>query len=312
LFALSPAHASVIAVDDFSYLDGTLYGANGGSGWVSIWTGSGIEVASGWAQGDPVGNPPKYGSRTFDNPGTTGELFVAFDVRTPAAFASDDYFSVWLRAGVNLSNLGLGKWPGMDDFRVGNSGTVGSGITVQPNRVYRLVGAYDLDRSLLTLWIDPDADDFYYPNSDLGHSADASLLHATAFHMNRVDFLTNTAGGFAFDNFIVANTPEGAGLRSARPGDATGDGCVSGADYTNWADNFGAGPGATVAQGDFNLDGFVSGADYTVWADHFGQGCQMATVPEPSSWRWMLLGAALLAGWRAASRPSTPADYRSG
>ena len=56
-------------------------------------------------------------------------------------------------------------------------------------------------------------------------------------------------------------------------GDGNGDGCVTGADYTIWADNFGtlalAGPG----EGDYNGDGAVTGADYTIWADNFAGDC---------------------------------------
>jgi hypothetical protein len=54
------------------------------------------------------------------------------------------------------------------------------------------------------------------------------------------------------------------------PGDANGDGFVSDADYTIWADNYGTQTGATGETGDFNGDGAVTDADYTVWADHYG------------------------------------------
>ena len=72
-------------------------------------------------------------------------------------------------------------------------------------------------------------------------------------------------------------------LRALIPGDANDDDCVSGADFTIWADNFGAGPGAPVGQGDFNADGFVTGADFTIWADNFGAGCAPQQVPEPAA-----------------------------
>jgi PKD repeat protein len=54
------------------------------------------------------------------------------------------------------------------------------------------------------------------------------------------------------------------------PGDANGDGTVTDADYTIWADNYGA-TGASFDMGDFNGDGAVTDADYTLWADHYGQ-----------------------------------------
>jgi hypothetical protein len=73
-------------------------------------------------------------------------------------------------------------------------------------------------------------------------------------------------------------------------GDANGDGVVSGADFTIWADHFGSGPGATEAPGDFSGDGFVTGADYVIWADNFG--ISTTAVPEPAT--LTMLGGALL------------------
>jgi methionine-rich copper-binding protein CopC len=53
-------------------------------------------------------------------------------------------------------------------------------------------------------------------------------------------------------------------------GDANGDGAVTDADYTIWADNYGTQSGATQETGDFNGDGAVTDADYTLWADNYG------------------------------------------
>ena len=71
------------------------------------------------------------------------------------------------------------------------------------------------------------------------------------------------------------------------PGDATGDGCVDGADYTAWADHYlwtgvpaySAG-GWTV--GNWTEDDTVDGADYTCWADNYLKGCP-PQVPEPAT-----------------------------
>jgi hypothetical protein len=83
------------------------------------------------------------------------------------------------------------------------------------------------------------------------------------------------------------------------PGDANGDGAVTDADYTIWADNYGA-TGATVAMGDFTGDGEVSDADYTVWADNYGAGTGM--VPEPGAMAMLSLGAAALLRRRMSTR----------
>jgi PEP-CTERM motif-containing protein len=74
------------------------------------------------------------------------------------------------------------------------------------------------------------------------------------------------------------------------PGDANGDGAVTDADYTIWADNYGA-SGATYAMGDFSGDGEVSDADYTLWADNYGAG--VVGVPEPATMGLIALGSLL-------------------
>jgi hypothetical protein len=70
------------------------------------------------------------------------------------------------------------------------------------------------------------------------------------------------------------------------------DGVFSDADYTIWADNYGA-TNATIRMGDMNGDGVVSDADYTIWADHYGQTC--GSVPEPVTLAVFALGAMGLA-----------------
>ena len=55
-------------------------------------------------------------------------------------------------------------------------------------------------------------------------------------------------------------------------GDANRDEVVDGADYTVWADHYGATGALGPDGGDFNCDDSVDGADYTIWADHYGAG----------------------------------------
>jgi hypothetical protein len=55
------------------------------------------------------------------------------------------------------------------------------------------------------------------------------------------------------------------------PGDLDGNGVVSDADYTLWADHYGRSEAADLQAADLNLDGAVSDADYTAWADHYGK-----------------------------------------
>jgi dockerin type I repeat protein/PEP-CTERM motif-containing protein len=83
------------------------------------------------------------------------------------------------------------------------------------------------------------------------------------------------------------------------PGDANGDGVVSDADYTIWADNFGA-TGATPGMGDFNGDGEVTDADYTIWADCYGE--TYGQVPEPTTICLISLGGLMALRRRRQAR----------
>jgi PEP-CTERM motif-containing protein len=98
--------------------------------------------------------------------------------------------------------------------------------------------------------------------------------------------LLSDPGSIYVDNFRVETDGE------QLPGDANGDGAVTDADYTIWADNYDISP-ATFEMGDFNGDGGVSDADYTIWADNYGAGLE--AVPEPATLSLIALsGLALL------------------
>jgi len=72
------------------------------------------------------------------------------------------------------------------------------------------------------------------------------------------------------------------------PGDANGDGMVTDADYTIWADTYGS---TNILSADWNGDGVVSDADYTLWADNYGTGIGGAAAPEPATLVLLALGA---------------------
>lgn len=207
------ARAAVVATDSFAYPDGPLFGRNGGSGWTTGWAGFLTNVVS----EEAVGNSETQftGTRNFDNPGTTPELFVAFTVRVPATLASDDFIGVHLNAGANSSNLTVGKVPGTSVFIVGNGGWVESSIPVQPGVTYRVIGVYDLDQSRTSLWVDPDASDYYEPTTG-SSSADASGIFSLHAHMHWIAF-QGSVGGMGFDDIVISNTPEGVGLAASPP-----------------------------------------------------------------------------------------------
>jgi len=78
------------------------------------------------------------------------------------------------------------------------------------------------------------------------------------------------------------------------PGDATGEGYVTGADYTIWAANYDpAGSGATWPEGDWTGDGKVTGADYTLWAGGYNPPPPSA-VPELATIGILAAGAMAL------------------
>jgi hypothetical protein len=215
----APSEGAIVANDDFSYPDGILYGANGGTGWTSRWGGTGMDVAGSQAVTNVFNNPPKYGSRDFDNPQTTGELFVSVDLLT-ATIGINDYFGAQLYLGVNNNILSFGKLPGSNEFQVFNGGGASTGITIAPNTAYHLVGAYSVvpgpatDR--LLLWVNPDSSDFF--NVVTGaNSADAVSNELVAFGAFSLSLYAGTPG-FKFDNLVISNTADGVGLAVPEPG----------------------------------------------------------------------------------------------
>lgn len=278
LVVTAESRAVFIAEETFSYVDGDLYGANGGTGWTTIWNATAMTSTGGRAIGANTITDPKYGSRNFDNPQTTPELFVAFDLIVPVSFALNDYAGTYLSAGVNNANIFVGKIPGSNEFHVGIGGFISSGIVIEPGVTYRLVGVYDIDQRRLAMWVDPDASDYYVPTTGAS-SADATTSAVIVFHMDRVDFLTNTAVGFAFDNFLLGNTPEDVGLLSAAPtdcdcpGDVNGDTFRDGLDVQDFVDCLRFGGSCDCA--DMDGVGGVDMADVMLFVDEIigGTAC---------------------------------------
>jgi hypothetical protein len=256
LFLLLPVAtvpAAIVAEDDFTYPNGPLVGNNGGTGWINAWGDTAMLVISGEAIGADTATDPKFGSRNFSNPGTTPELFVAFDLRAPASFADNDYWVLNLSIGANITHLSVGKIPGSNLFHVGNGGFVPSSITIQPGVTYHVVATVDRDQGRVAMWIDPDASDYYVPTTGQ-NSAEATMVNSVSFDMARVDFVTNTRLGFAVDNIVLSNTPENAGLLSTAPclclGDMNADTVRDGLDTQQFLDCLIAGGLCTCADVD--------------------------------------------------------------
>jgi hypothetical protein len=96
---------------------------------------------------------------------------------------------------------------------------------------------------------------------------------------------------------VEAVEPSAVSSSTFLPGDANEDGWVTDADYTIWADNYGA-TGATWQMGDWNGDGEVTDADYTIWADNYGAGYNaQPNAPEPLTAIAVLTSGGLVAGY---------------
>jgi hypothetical protein len=212
----SPAAAVVVASDGFDYPDGSLFGRDGGFGWVTGWAGFLTDVVAHTAVGQS--HVQFTGTRVFTNPQSTLELFVAFTVHVPVDLALDDFIGVHLNAGVNGSNLTVGKIPGSPYFVVGNGGLVESSIVVAPGSTYRVIGVYDLDQSRTSMWIDPDGSDYYDPATG-SSSADATGIFSLFGHMDWLAFQGSVAG-MGFDDIVIANAPQDIGLSSRSPASA--------------------------------------------------------------------------------------------
>jgi len=266
----SAARATVVAEDNFGYPNGTLDGKNGGSGlWTSPWSNLGLDAVSGQAVTNTFANPPKYISRAYTNPAATTEFFVSFDITTPSAFVTSDYFAIGLTIGANNPILTAGKGSNSDNWVVGVLGQ-DSGIPISPGQTYRIVAgvAYRHDPVPVAqlLWINPDASDFYDPVTG-NSSADFVAHDVEFFHSATITVYSNLAG-VKFDNLVLSDTFQDA-IPSACPGDVNGDGKTNVADFNILASHFAqAVPPNT--NGDLTGDGFVNVADFNILAGDFG------------------------------------------
>jgi hypothetical protein len=188
----------------------------------------------GQALTDNVGNPPKCNSRTFNNPGSTNELFVALDVTTASTIGSNDYFAAALTLGVNNNLLAFGKTPGSNLFQVGNGGLTSNpgNIVIPPNTTYHLVGAYSMNPTmgpdLVMLRVIPGITD-YFDIATRTTSADVFRDDFVAFHAATLTIYGNQPG-IRFDNVVISNMASGVGLRSMavpEPGVASGIGVAA-------------------------------------------------------------------------------------
>lgn len=210
---------TVIASDDFTYPNGSAADQEGGTGnWVSRWIGFGFSVTEGALDGRST-MPVNFNRlrRYFRNEEKSPQIFVSFDLTTPASIEIDD-FAVASLITVEFSlppSVAFGKWPGSNEFVLG-ANQAPTGILILPSTTYHLVGAYDIEHHSWSLWINPDANDTYHPATGQG-SADASLPNVATIPPAYMLSLESSKPGYVFDNLVLSHGPGGVGLASTPP-----------------------------------------------------------------------------------------------
>jgi hypothetical protein len=217
----SAVDKTVIASDDFAYPDGPASGQAAGVGmWEGSWTGFGFRVTDGKLDGVSA-IPANFNRlrRVFTNQESSPELFVSFDLTTPDTIGIGD-FAVASLITIEFTypaSLVFGKWPGSNEFALGaNQAT--TGVAIQPETTYHLVGAYDIDQGSWSLWVDPDGNDSYNPATGQG-SADATLAGVLGIQPAYTLSLDTSKPGYVFDNLVISYGPGGAGLTPSSPPD---------------------------------------------------------------------------------------------
>ena len=87
-------------------------------------------------------------------------------------------------------------------------------------------------------------------------------------------------------------------------GDFDGNGVVNGGDLAVWQTGYGTSIGASSSDGDEDFD--VDGGDFLVWQRHVANSSIFSSqnsVPEPTSWGLLVVGASFLLHWRGTSSP---------
>lgn len=152
-----------------------------------------------------------------------------------------------------------------------------AGETLDPNTTLELQWISDDDVAVVSidLELSTDAGDTFTPIA-------LTIADSGSYNWNVPDVGTTEAviritaydtpgntGSFTSDLFAI----DGVVTPPPCPGDIDGNGLVNLDDFALLALNFGAGPGATLAQGDLNDDGFVNLDDFAILALNFGNDC---------------------------------------
>lgn len=168
----APALADVVlASDSFnSYANGTIAGANGGTGWAGAWTGSSAASVNGGALqitgNSAINNIDFVATRLLSTP-VTGNVIVSFDFTLSGGSLQDnDFLALWFGSSTG-PNIGLkancGGGCSNDLFvRTGGSDAGGNLQNVALGTTYSLMGylqktANSSVYNRFDLWVNPSA-----------------------------------------------------------------------------------------------------------------------------------------------------------
>ncbi len=249
LLALAPAaHADILASDHFdipSYTAGLLAGQTvGGTGFTGSWgripgLSGDLSIINPGKVGRPSVTSANAGDRAlFANGGftvTSGQLFLSYDMTASAPLDGS-------RLDLNIGNVAqaayLGGPTGTGNFEFRTSADFGSVANAQTSisevGAHHLVGVLDFTNNQISIFVDPSATSFYYPNG--ANNADASAVWTAAVSptLTGYSLINNRSDQATFDNVVfstdgpsvgVAGTPEPGSVALLVGMGTTGAGC---------------------------------------------------------------------------------------
>jgi hypothetical protein len=244
------SQAAVIGFEDFSYPDGSINGAAGGTGWnsaggTSDWGGTPQVVSGGLVTDGPASLP--YGSHPAASPAYSsayreyggdesasavqgvGRVCFKFSATTSSdsvipsylGLSSFDFGTETVFFGLVDNGFGFSRW-GIQE--IGGAQTLSftpplSGATIT------LVGIVDFDNNVLSLFINPDGSDLYNPLNPTAGTNNTADVVQTGFTSSswstrlRVQSASPilTAGTVTWDNLTVGTSPTDVGLAVPEP-----------------------------------------------------------------------------------------------
>jgi hypothetical protein len=223
---------TVLASDNFdSYANGSIAGANGGSGWAGAWTGStGVSIVSANGGDSPMsGQVARFGTPNSNNAATrqlaqtvSGAVFVDFLLQFDSGVISNnDFLGLWF-GNQDGPNIGLkancgGTTGCTADLFARTSGSNGSFSTnIAIGQTLRLVGLLEktgtsTNYNRYSLWVDPTAGELAsFTGADVVFSGNSNLASFSTIGFRSVNLAS--ADGVFIDQLNIGTVPEPGSL----------------------------------------------------------------------------------------------------